>query len=41
MLKQADTSILFRSPDAVKAAYPQFPVTETYVELKEQILKVS
>ena len=34
----ADTGILFRSPEAVKAAYPQFPVTETYEALKEQIL---
>lgn len=41
MLQQADTGILFRSPEMVKAAYPQFPVTETYEELKEQILKVS
>ncbi|MEH6358056.1 MAG: bifunctional phosphoserine phosphatase/homoserine phosphotransferase ThrH [Pseudomonadales bacterium] len=41
MLEQADTGILFNSPDAVKAAYPQFPVTESYEELKEQILKVS
>lgn len=41
MLEQADIGILFNSPDAVKAAYPQFPVTETYEELKEQILKVS
>lgn len=41
MLEQAETGILFRSPDAVKTTYPQFSVTETYAELKEQILKVS
>ena len=40
MLEQADIGILFNSPDVVKAAYPQFPVTETYEELKKQILKV-
>lgn len=41
MLKQAETGILFRSPDTVKATYPQFPVTETYAELKNKILNVS
>lgn len=41
MLQQADSGILFCSPAAVKAAYPEFPVTETYAELKQQILKVS
>jgi len=41
MLDQAETGILFRSPDVVKAAYPQFPVTESYAELKEQIVKAT
>ena len=41
MLEQADTGILFNSPEVVKAAYPQFPVTQSYEELKEQILKIS
>lgn len=41
MLQQAETGILFRSPDAVKAVYPQFPAVETYAELKELILQAS
>lgn len=41
MLQQAETGILFRSPDAVKAAYPQFPAVETYADLKAQILQIS
>lgn len=41
MLEQADIGILFNSPDVVKAAYPQFPVTETYAELKAQIMQAT
>jgi len=41
MLQQAETGILFRSPESVKAAYSQFPAVETYANLKEQILQVS
>ena len=41
MLEQAEAGILFRSPQDVKAAYPQFVVTQTYNELKEQIIKSS
>jgi phosphoserine/homoserine phosphotransferase len=37
MLEQAETGILFRSPEAVKAAYPQFPVADTFADLKQQV----
>ncbi len=38
MLKEADTAALFRPPENVISDYPEFPVTNTYDELKE-ILK--
>jgi len=34
MLKEADTSILFRPPENVKNEFPEFPVTYSYEELK-------
>ena len=37
MLKEADTGILFRPPENVKNEYPDFPVTETYDQLKAAI----
>lgn len=40
MLTEADAGILFRPPDAVIREFPQFPVTQTYQELKEQFCKV-
>ena len=33
MLGEADTGFLFRSPDNVKAEFPQFRSAEEYVEL--------
>jgi len=41
MLGEADQGILFKAPDNVIKEFPQFPVTHTYEELKEQILKAS
>jgi len=41
MLNQADQGILFKAPDNVINEFPQFPVTDTYEELKEQICKSS
>jgi len=37
MLQEADTGILFRPPENVKSEYPDFPVTETYDQLKAAI----
>jgi phosphoserine/homoserine phosphotransferase len=34
MLKEADTSILFRPPENVKNEFQEFPVTYSYEELK-------
>jgi phosphoserine/homoserine phosphotransferase len=36
MLKEADAGIFFRPPDAVSLEFPQFPVTRSYAELKQQ-----
>ena len=36
MLAEADAGILFRPPDSIIKEFPQFPVTRTYQELKEQ-----
>lgn len=35
MLGEADAGTFFRPPDAVAKQFPQFPVTQTYEELKE------
>jgi phosphoserine / homoserine phosphotransferase len=37
MLKEADHGFLFRPPEAVKKEYPQFPVSNTYEDLKSLI----
>jgi phosphoserine/homoserine phosphotransferase len=37
MLQEADRGILFRAPDAVARAFPQFPVTHHYAELRALI----
>ena len=39
MLAEADAGILFRPPNTVIKEFPQFPVTRTYPELKEQFCK--
>ncbi len=39
MLGEADAGIFFRPPDAVAKQFPQFPVTQTYEELKEHLRK--
>ena len=39
MLAEADAGILFRPPDNVVKEFPQFPVTRTFAELKEQFCK--
>lgn len=36
MLSEADAGFFFRPPEAIAKQFPQFPVTHTYVELKEQ-----
>ena len=41
MLAEADAGILFRPPDAVIKEFPQYPVTRTYLELKEQLCKAA
>ena len=35
MLQEADGGILFRPPPTIRDEFPQFPVTQTYTELKE------
>ena len=39
MLAEADAGIFFRPPDAIRKEFPQFPVTQTYAELKEAFCK--
>ncbi len=39
MLEQADAGILFRPPDSIAKEFPQFPVTQTYPELKAQLCR--
>jgi phosphoserine/homoserine phosphotransferase len=39
MLAAAHAGILFRPPANVSAEFPQFPVTRTFAELKEQFCK--
>ncbi len=39
MLGEADAGIFFRPPDTVAKQFPQFPVTQTYEELKEHLRK--
>jgi phosphoserine / homoserine phosphotransferase len=40
MLKTAHHGILFRPPDTVKTEFPQFPVTEDYAGLKQELERV-
>lgn len=37
MLEAAHAGIFFRPPDTIARQFPQFPVTHTYAELKEQL----
>jgi phosphoserine/homoserine phosphotransferase len=41
MLSQADAGILFRPPDNVIEEFPQFPVTRTYQELRDEFERAS
>lgn len=41
MLKQAESGILFKSPDNVIAEFPQFPAVHEYNDLKKEFLKAS
>ena len=41
MLAAAHAGILFRPPDSVASAFPQFPVTRSYGELRRAILELS
>jgi phosphoserine/homoserine phosphotransferase len=36
MLGEADAGIFFRPPPTIVTDFPQFPVTHTYSELKQQ-----
>ncbi|MGH8526554.1 MAG: bifunctional phosphoserine phosphatase/homoserine phosphotransferase ThrH, partial [Gammaproteobacteria bacterium] len=37
MLREADAGFFFRPPEKVANEFPQFPVTQTYEELKERL----
>ena len=37
MLQTAGNGILFRPPEAIKAEYPQFPVAETYAQIRQEL----
>ena len=40
MIQASKAGFLFRTTDAIKAEYPQFPAYETYDELYDAIKKV-
>ncbi len=40
MLKEAETGVLFRPPSNVREEFPEFPVTDTYEELKAIFEKI-
>ena len=40
MLKAAHNGILFRPPASIKTEYPQFPITETYDDLKKELSRI-
>jgi len=40
MLQEADGGILFRPPSTIQGEFPQFPVTQTYPELKESLTRI-
>jgi phosphoserine/homoserine phosphotransferase len=37
MLQTAGHGILFRPPETIKAEYPQFPVAETYAQIRQEL----
>ncbi|MEW6543782.1 MAG: bifunctional phosphoserine phosphatase/homoserine phosphotransferase ThrH [Nitrospirota bacterium] len=39
MLAEADAGIFFRPPSAISKEFPQFPVTQTYEELRQEFCK--
>ncbi|TAJ31999.1 MAG: bifunctional phosphoserine phosphatase/homoserine phosphotransferase ThrH [Nitrospirae bacterium] len=39
MLAEAEAGIFFRPPTAIAKEFPQFPVTQTYAELSQQLCK--
>ena len=41
MLQSADQGIFFRPPDSIVQEFPQFPVTQTYSELRAQLDKAA
>ena len=40
MLQEADGGILFRPPPSIQDEFPQFPVTQTYDELKKSFSRI-
>src|SRR5437867_2815396 len=41
MLKAADAGIFFRPPENIAKEFPQFPVTQTYAELRTAFCKAA
>ncbi len=41
MLEEADAGILFRAPDNVVSEFPQYPLANSYAELREQFRRAS
>jgi phosphoserine / homoserine phosphotransferase len=40
MLQTAQHGILFRPPETIKTEYPQFPVTETYAQIRQELTRL-
>ena len=40
MLAEAHAGVFFRPPEKIREQFPQFPVTQTYEELKQQFCKL-
>jgi phosphoserine/homoserine phosphotransferase len=39
MLQEADAGIFYRPPDSIRSEYPQFPVAQSYEELKRELCR--
>jgi phosphoserine / homoserine phosphotransferase len=40
MLQTAQHGILFRPPETIKTEYPQFPMTETYAQIRQELTRL-
>ena len=41
MLKEADVGMFFRPPSTIQSEFPQFPVNQTYTEIKDNLARAA